>query len=190
MYEQGSEPDAMYYVRSGTVEVHVVSFVGTQFLATLFGSGEWFGEVPILDGSGRVYRASAVTPAEVVEVGRDAVLSLIRDEPEVLLALTRLVCRRYRLALSWIEDASLNDLPIRLAKRLILAMTDSESLIKLSQESIASFLGVSRQTVNRQLRQWEQAGLVKLKYRSVEIVDVAALERIVASRHGLDATGR
>jgi CRP-like cAMP-binding protein len=39
-------------------------------------------------------------------------------------------------------------------------------------------LGVSRQSVNRQLRQWEAEGLVRLHYGRIELLDAEALMRV------------
>jgi CRP/FNR family cyclic AMP-dependent transcriptional regulator len=49
-------------------------------------------------------------------------------------------------------------------------------ILKVSQESLAQQLGVSRQSVNRQLKLWESEGLLTLQYRAIVIVDLQKLE--------------
>jgi len=49
--------------------------------------------------------------------------------------------------------------------------------VPLVQRDVAAMAGVSRPTANRALRQLEEAGIVVLGRRRIEIVDLAALER-------------
>ena len=63
-----------------------------------------------------------------------------------------------------LEDAALLDAPARLAKRLLsLGEQHGEAgadgrLVRISQEELANFLGVSRQAVNEQLQDWKAKG--------------------------------
>jgi hypothetical protein len=41
-------------------------------------------------------------------------------------------------------------------------------------------LGATRQSVNQELRRWEKAGLIRIGYGGVEIVDREALKREIA----------
>ena len=45
-------------------------------------------------------------------------------------------------------------------------------------------LGVSRQSINKQLGRWERQGLVRLSYGRVSLLDCAALERLTESDWG------
>jgi CRP-like cAMP-binding protein len=54
----------------------------------------------------------------------------------------------------------------------------SEKLdIPVSQESLAMMLGMSRQSLSKELKFFEQAGLLRLGYRSVRIL---SLEKLAA----------
>lgn len=51
----------------------------------------------------------------------------------------------------------------------------------MSQEDLSFMLGVSRQSVNRQLKLWEEDGTLRVRYRSIELLDRAQLERHAAT---------
>ena len=49
---------------------------------------------------------------------------------------------------------------------------------KLSQRDLGAYVGLARENVNRQLKQWEQAGLIKLDKGEIIVRDRAAVERL------------
>ena len=77
------------------------------------------------------------------------------------------------------RNTNLSDGPARLGAQLLLyaaaAPDDSPIEILASQESLARALGLSRQTLNRQLQVLEAEGLVEISYRQIVITDRHAL---------------
>ena len=111
---------------------------------------------------------------------------LVAEFPDVHMAFTRLVCLRLRQALAWIDDVILMPLPVRLANRLLALDaqgqgTDSGALLGVSQENLSFMLGVSRQSVNRQLKLWEEDGTLRVRYRGIELLNRAQLEQHAAA---------
>jgi DNA-binding transcriptional regulator LsrR (DeoR family) len=51
--------------------------------------------------------------------------------------------------------------------------------IPVSQESLAMMLGMSRQSLSKELKFFEQAGLIRLGYRSVRILSLDKLRPCV-----------
>ena len=79
------------------------------------------------------------------------------------------------------EDAALLKAPARLAKRLLsLGRLHGEPsgkgfTLRISQEDLASFLGVSRQVVNQYLQGWKGRGWVQLGRGVVAVRDEVAI---------------
>lgn len=179
VFPQGSEPLGMFRVLDGTLGVHSLGASGRQLFLTPLTSGDWFGEVPLLDGLPRTYDVRAASQATIAVLPASAFWQIIETRPDVLLAITRLVCGRFRMALDWAGSAILNPLPVRLANRLASLIkrsgVDDGLCLKVSQEKIAQQLGVSRQSVNRQLKIWETEGLLVVRYSAVTILDLQKL---------------
>ena len=179
LFHKGSMPDALFGVVQGELRVSAVAADGRQMVVSLLETGHWFGEVSLLIGRERVYDVTALQPTEVAVVEAADFHKLIAAYPEVHLAFTRLVCYRLRQALSWIDDVMLMPLSARLARRLaILAPNprDERTVLSVTQEDLAAMLGASRQSINRQLKQWEAKGTIALKYRAIEILRWDVLE--------------
>ncbi|WP_436312019.1 Crp/Fnr family transcriptional regulator [Variovorax sp. LjRoot84] len=182
LFHKGSSPDALFGVVSGSLRVSVVASGGREAVISMLEPGHWFGEVSLLVGRERVYDTCAVDATEMAVVAASDFHHLIATRPDVHMAFTRLVCLRLRQALAWIDDAILMPLPVRLAHRLLtLDARAGSTLLAVSQEDLAFMLGVSRQSVNRQLKLWEEDGTLRVGYRSIELLDRARLEHRAAT---------
>ncbi len=187
LFLKGSAPDALFGVVRGALRVSVVAANGREAVIAMLEAGHWFGEVSLLVGQERVYDTYAVESTDMAVVAAGDFHHLIAIRPEVHMAFTKLVCQRLRQALVWIDDAILMPLPVRLAHRLLTLDTRADgvnagqaSALGVSQEDLAFMLGVSRQSVNRQLKFWEEQGVLRVDYRRIVLLDRALLERQVA----------
>lgn len=187
LFLKGSAPDALFGVVRGALRVSVVAANGREAVIALLEAGHWFGEVSLLVEQERVYDTYASEPTEMAVVAARDFHHLIATQPEVHMAFTKLVCQRLRQALVWIDDAILMPLPVRLAHRLLTleARVDSGAqgqarALGVSQEDLAFMLGVSRQSVNRQLKIWEEQRVLRVDYRRIVLLDRGQLERQVA----------
>lgn len=187
LFHKGSSPDALFGVVDGALRVSVVAPGGREAVIARLEPGHWFGEVSLLVGRERVYDTCAVEATEMAVVAAADFHRLVADHPDVHMAFTRLVCLRLRQALAWIDDVILMPLPVRLAHRLLAldarAALPGEAgvLVDVSQEDLSFMLGVSRQSVNRQLKMWEQDGTLQVRYRCIALLDRAQLERHAAT---------
>ncbi len=183
LFLKGSAPDALFGVVSGSLRVSVVAANGREAVLTRLDPGHWFGEVSLLVGRERVYDTCAVEATAIAVVAASDFHQLVATRPEVHMAFTRLVCLRLRETLAWIDDVILMPLPVRLARRLLKlgvqagAATQGRPVFDVPQEDLAFMLGVSRQSVNRQLKVWEADGTLRVNYRRIELLDRARLER-------------
>jgi CRP/FNR family transcriptional regulator, cyclic AMP receptor protein len=180
LFLAGSMPDALFGVVSGCLVVNQHGADGREAVIALLEPGHWFGEVSLLIGRERVYDTIATQPSEVAVLGAADFHRLVVADPALLMAFAQLVCRRLRAALAWIDEALLQPLPVRLAQRLRTLQSEAaaagDAALPVSQEQLAAMLGVSRQTVNRQLQQWQRAGALRLRYGRIEVLDAARLE--------------
>ena len=84
------------------------------------------------------------------------------------------------------EDATLRSLRARVAHRLlVLARGDAtqsphtRSNVALPQEALAMMLGVTRQTLSKELNALAGEGVVALGYGRIELVSLDALQQLV-----------
>jgi CRP/FNR family cyclic AMP-dependent transcriptional regulator len=177
LFLKGSMPDALFGVVQGTLRVSVTGASGREAVIAVLKPGHWFGEVSLLVGQERVYDTFATEPTEMAVVAAWDFHRLIASDFDIHLAFSRLVCVRLRQALRWIDDTILMPLPARLAHRILALAehgatdTGKAGHIDVSQEDLSMMLGVSRQSVNRQLKMWEDEGILRVEYKRIVLLD-------------------
>jgi CRP/FNR family cyclic AMP-dependent transcriptional regulator len=193
---QGDPGDALYAVVTGRIRISSGTADGREISLNIMEPGDTFGEIALLDGGTRTATATATEPSELVSIRRDHFVALLEREPRVALELLKLCGERLRWTSGLVEDAALLDAPARLAKRLLSLgelhgqRSKAGITLKISQEDLATFLGVSRQVVNQYLQGWKAKGWVALGRGAVTVRDPDALRAAAQAAAGTGAPGR
>ena len=146
-------------------KISVPSADGKDAVFNLVGEGEIFGEIALLDGRPRTADATAMTDCELMVIERRDFLDLVRSQPEIALKLMEVLCARLRHTSEQVEDVLFLDLPGRLAK-ILLQLTETAKLsqarrVAITQREIGQMIGMSRESTNKQLRDWEDRNWVR-----------------------------
>lgn len=91
--EKGDAGDAAYIVLSGDVDIRVPSDPGEISVAVL-GPGEIVGEMAVLTGNPRSTAIVARGQLKVLRLGRDALLDLMREFPDLSIEIIRILAER------------------------------------------------------------------------------------------------
>jgi CRP/FNR family cyclic AMP-dependent transcriptional regulator len=187
LFSQSDPGDSLFGVVTGRVRISAISAGGREVFLNIMEPGDTFGEIALLDGRPRTARASTMSASELFIVTREHFLQLLARDPVLTDHLLRLLCARLRWVSEFAEESTLLSVPARLARRLLsLGKLHGHEIgarieLKISQEEVASFLGLSRQIVNQHLQDWSGHRWVGLGRGKIMILDRRALEE-VASR--------
>lgn len=182
IFHEGDPGDALYVVVDGRVRITRLSGSGSEATLAIVGKGDCFGEFALLDSRPRSATATAQVPTRTFVVSREDFRDWVRQRPEASLALLETLSLRLRRTDEAITDLMFLDLPHRLAKHLLgLAASLGETppgrrtRIQVTQGELASMLGVSRESVNKQLNQFSRDGWITISRGAVTIDDAEAL---------------
>jgi CRP/FNR family cyclic AMP-dependent transcriptional regulator len=165
---RGDPGTGMVIIVSGRVRISLVSEDGREVTLAVLGPGEVLGEMTLLDGGECSADATAQEDCVLLALERTQFLRLLRSNSDLCLHLMAVLCQRLRRSNAALEDMALLDLSARLG-RLLLRLCDDYGVaaqkgtrieVKLSQKDLSSLAGASREKVNKQLRQWEQEGII------------------------------
>ena len=180
IFREGDRGDSLHVVIEGSVRVTVVSVRGEEATVALLGPGEFVGDLALLDGLPRSANAVASQPTKTLMVTRDDFRRWLTERPKASLALLEALSQRVRRTDEVLADLTFLDLPKRLSKRLVAlsagrgAGGTGES-VRITQAELASMLGVSRESVNKQLKEFERRGWVRLGRGNIWVLDNASL---------------
>lgn len=182
LFAHGSAPNALYCVEKGLVRLSVTASNGREAVLSVVEPGRWFGEASLFTDTPHDYNARAVVASDLLRVPAAEFHEIVDPQPAFVLEFARLVSMRYKWALQRIDATTLQPFPLRLAQRLLAAhqlLPPGADALRFSQEELSHMLGVSRQSVNRQLKEWETSAFLRLEYGRITLLDSVALERLM-----------
>jgi CRP/FNR family transcriptional regulator, cyclic AMP receptor protein len=173
--------DGFAVLVDGLLKVSSTSSDGREAILSFVRQGQWFGELAMLDGGGRERDFFSVGVSEIWVIETDALQELLKDA-QLASHITRLLASRTRSLLALVEDFTLRTSLARTARRLIMLAYDDEPQngshrpsLDVSQDALASMLGMTRQSVASQLRQLSARGAIEQAYGRVNISSMVAL---------------
>jgi CRP-like cAMP-binding protein len=185
---EGQDGGALFLVLSGFLKAVAAGTDGQNVVLSIMGPTEVFGELSILDGEPR--SASVIcldTPAELATIEREPFLHLLEGSPKLAIRLLGVLSQRLRNLTKRCENVSCLEVRGRLA-RAILGLAEKhgravgahvELPMKLSQQDLGNLVGASRESVNKELREWTQQGVLRHASGRLTITDQGGLRSLL-----------
>jgi CRP/FNR family transcriptional regulator/CRP/FNR family cyclic AMP-dependent transcriptional regulator len=181
IFHRDDPGDCLFLINSGAVKISLRSQDDREFILTLLGAGDYFGELAILDGLPRSADAIAVEATELQVLPREAFLGFMEANAGAGVRLLAAFSRQYvRRLTDSVSDAAFLDLPARLARVLVQQLEsrrqgESDSELRLTQTDLAAMVGATRESINKWLGYYERQGWVKRERGFVRILNRDAL---------------
>ncbi len=169
--EQGERGFDVFLVLRGRLRVLSSSPDDKRLTEAILGPGEVFGEIAALDALPRTASVEAIDESEVLVVPREELLPFLERNPRIVLGLLCALGAKMRRLCQFVDDVLFLGLPERLAKRLLELSTlygietNRGMLVemKLTQTELGALVGATRESVNKQLRDWEEKEIVETR---------------------------
>jgi CRP-like cAMP-binding protein len=179
---KGGPVDYWVGVIEGLVKISSVSAEGKPITFTGIRAGGWFGEGSMLRAIPWGYDAVALRDCRVALMPRATFYWLLETSIEFNRFLLEQLNERLSLFIGMLESDRLLEPEARVAR--CLASLFNPHLypgggrdLQISQEEIGYLSGVSRQRVNQALQVLDRAGLLRVAYGGVTVLDLAGLGR-------------
>jgi CRP/FNR family transcriptional regulator, cyclic AMP receptor protein len=176
LFQKGDAGNELFGIRRGRIRIEINSAAGGQLALNFLGAGDMFGEIAVLDGQARTADAIAEEPSELFVLRRNDFMAYLEREPQVALKLIPLLCQRIRWVSDRMEESVMLPLETRLARRLCDLAADFGSEVHISQEQLGIYVGAARESVNRQLREWRQLGILEMKRGRILVLNADRLK--------------
>jgi len=186
LFHKGDEGNHVYLVVHGTLKALTTSEEGDDVVFGTIGPGELVGEIAFLGNAQRSATVTAITESELLSITRHDFMTFLKSHPAAAIELLSVLAARVRRISELVEDTLFLNLPIRLAKKLVhYASVYGDEVeggvrinLKLSQEEWGDLVGATRESINKQMRQWNERGILSFDGGYVLIARPELLEQL------------
>jgi CRP-like cAMP-binding protein len=183
LFLRGDPGSSLCIVEEGWVKLVLTSDDGKEFTLDLFGPGDCFGELALLDVAPRSTDAIAHEDCSVLLLPKADFDHFLDSHPRAARILLAVLARRLRRDAILLHEAIFDGLPDRLA-RALLRMADqlgdareAVRVLPVTQDELASSLGVTRESVNKWLGYFERRGVLQRQRGQIRLLQLDALKR-------------
>jgi CRP-like cAMP-binding protein len=186
--QQSEAGGELFVIVEGHLKVVSAGADGRDIALNVMGPGEVFGEVSLLDGGPRSATVAALDNCELVSIRREPFLRFLESSPKTSIELLRALSLKLRRLTERSDDVAFLRVGERLAKRIAqLAERYGQKLpdgsvrlsFKLSQQEIGELVSATRESANKQIKAWEQAGILSQQNGFLVIHDIDRLRQHV-----------
>ena len=190
LFAEGDEGRSVLVVAHGYVKMSVVTTGGREVVLDVVGPGDVFGELGVLTDQARAATATAMTSCSVLSIDGRAFLAALGRSPDAMFWVIRLLGRRLNKTTQQLTDGQELPAPARLAKALLqLAALHSRPAadglqisLPLSQRELGAMSGLIRESINKHLGMWREAGWLSQAGRTITLHNISALRALVAEQ--------
>ena len=186
LFHKGDPGNQLYGILTGSLKVMTTATDGKDVMFGLMGPGEVLGEIALLDSEERSATVVAVESTDLLTLHRRELIPFLEKNPRAAIGLAGVLAARVRQLSERAEDRQTMPLPGRIAKRLLFLaeqygkrpIVGGPVEVRMPQQDLADLVGTTRESVNKQLRAWEDEGFVELGRGRVTLKNPEALEEV------------
>ncbi|KOS04835.1 cyclic nucleotide-binding protein [Flavobacterium akiainvivens] len=172
-FNAGETPRYFYQVARGEVKMNNFNDEGKEFIQGIFTKGMSFGEPPLFIEKPYPANAEAITDAEVYVISKEAFFEMLRNNPDVNLAVSITLSQRLYFKSIMASEISSQDAGHRIIKLIdyfkeIVGVAPSEKFrVTLTRQQIADLTGLRVETVIRAIKTLERKGALTITDRKI-----------------------
>lgn len=185
IFHRDDPGQVLYVIKEGKVKICLISPDGQEISLVVFGKGEYFGELALLDGLPRSADAIALEKVECYTLQRSDFHKAIMKTPQIAIQVLEVLSQRLRRTDQQVEDLIFLDVYGRVAKKLLdLAETHGVKVddgiridVRLTQQELASMVGASRESVNKVMGYFTDKQFISTDKHRITLRRVTDLKR-------------
>jgi CRP/FNR family cyclic AMP-dependent transcriptional regulator len=184
LFHRGDEGTALYIIFKGLIKIAVSSNRGDEVTLAMLADDDFFGEMALLDDLPRSADAVALEDTQLYVLNRADFLSFLIQNEHAVRAIIQVLSLRLRRTDDMVAEVCFLNVSARLAKRLVALVEsrhqadkgDRQYDVHLTQRELASLIGVSRETINKELKILRQKGIVATARNTITVCDLDRLK--------------
>jgi len=185
LFHTGDVGSAFFIIIKRLIKIGVSNKMGDEVTLARLRDGDFFGEMALLDEQPRSADATALEDSTLYVLDRNDFFPFLIQNENAVRSILRALSMRLRRTDDLFAEISFLTVSARLAKRLLelaesLETPEKESTeyrIRMSQRDLAAMLGVTRESINKELKILRDKGMVTTSRNAIIIQDLDRLKR-------------
>jgi CRP/FNR family transcriptional regulator, cyclic AMP receptor protein len=183
VYKLDDPPGGIYGLVSGGVAVTIAPQEHGPYFAHVMGVGAWFGLAAAMNRHSRTVGLITTRPSSLLLLPMAEFDTLVAEDPGVWRYFAVLALINSNIAMSAVDDLLIRDPARRCVAGLLrlAGLRNSTGLspvlheVDVTQEELAHLSNLSRNATGSVLRDMQKRGFLELAYKSIRILNAAAL---------------
>lgn len=176
IYNEGNHPNRLFFVQKGKIKLFKSNDDGKDLTIGLYGEGEYFGYMALLENSVYKETAEAMEDSEISIIPREEFDDLIKENPVVMKKFIQILAGNIMEKEEQLLGLAYNSLRKRVADALIMLQKkfgkEGENFsIHISREDLANIAGTATESLIRTLSDFKGEKLIDIKDGSIHIVN-------------------
>lgn len=185
LFHMGDDGGSFHIIVRGRVKITIPSSSGEELILAILTTGDLLGELSLFDGKPRSATVQALEETETLCLHREDLLALMRNRFGIVETILEVLAGRIRDTDRQLAESRFLDIATRLAKK-ILDLGEAFGIqeegririgVKVTQKELASLIGATRESVNKQLRALRAQGLIRIEDGTIDILNRESLEQ-------------
>jgi len=188
LYE-GDVTDTLFIVHEGMVKLSKFNSEGKEQILRILKHGDFFGELSIFGGIQKSnFNAYAIENVVVCVLSKSNMKSILENNSDISLKIISSLSRQLANSENLAQNLSSGTAESRTAF-VLLELSDKYGVVgpdginlklPISREELASYAGLTRETLSRKLSSFENNGIIKsLGNRSILLIDLDYLKSVI-----------
>lgn len=186
IYREGIQPIRLYYVQKGKVKTYKSNDDGKDLITELYGEGDFFGYVALLEGTVYKETAEALQDCELAVIPREEFELLVYKDKQVASQFFQVLAKNVTEKENKLLGQAYNSLRKKVAVALLTLKEKYHSnkqelfSINISRENLATLAGTATESVIRTLSDFKNEKLIDIKENNIIIINEKKLENLIS----------
>lgn len=174
IFSKGDENNSMYIIKTGSVDVFILTEDGKELILSSLNEGDYFGELSLLDEAAISANIIATTDCSMVTIHKVEFFQIMERNAMILANVIGHLCSKIRTLTEKVEGFALSDVYHRFSSLLMnmssLNEQDERVISKpLTHKNIALRIGSSREMVSKIMKDLEKGGYISIESKIITI---------------------
>ncbi len=166
---QGEKSDTLFIINEGGVKISKLTKEGKEQIIHIFTSGDFFGELSLFSNKETYnFDVYAISDLKICTLTKQNMDEILMSNPGISLKLLQVITARLTDTENLAQNLATNDAEVRIAYMLLefaekYGVASKQGLkvkLPINREEMASYVGVTRETISRKLTIFEELGII------------------------------